>query len=172
MGQRLGYTTRMVLTVICDEMSEYFVFNKQYFEHMSREDVQNILVSHEKLKGYGFTSEAIYSLLIIHRDLLKSAIEQKLNIQLDFMPRGFSRSLTFNHETQKFLEFVVKNFAERQNELKGKLLISTGIIKDIKEEMDLKGFGQFSAKEIRDNLRAHKKWLLNAFKEEGKLMVS
>lgn len=171
-GQKVWPNTAMLLTVIRDEISEFYVFNKKYFELMNRRDIQNLLVSHPKLKALNLDCEQVHKLIIKHRVLMKNAIEQKLNLQLDFMPRGFSRSLPFNEESQNFLEFVVENFADRINDFKAALSISDEIIKNIQEEMELKGFGQFTAKEIRDILRAHKKWLLNAFKEAGKLLVS
>ena len=99
----------MVLEIVRDELSEHFVFNEKY---------------KEKLAPLKIGIAMMRRILDNSKDKVKSVVEKKLNIKLEFIPSDCNKSLPFNDHNKKLLKFMEDDFGKRKAELKGHLAMS------------------------------------------------
>ena len=113
-----------ILEIVRDELSENFVFNETFYECMGMTDIEKYFLCHEKLAPLKIGIAMMRRILDNSKDKVKSVVEEKLNIKLEFIPIGCIKSLPFNDHNKKLLKFMEDDFGKRKAELKGHLAMS------------------------------------------------
>ena len=161
-----------ILEIVRDELSENFVFNETFYECMGMTDIEKYFLCHEKLAPLKIGIAMMRRILDNSKDKVKSVVEEKLKIKLEFIPSDCNKSLPFNDQNKKLLKFMVKNLCNRKAEIKRYryMSVSDGIIQEIFGKMKTEGFQNITAKKIRDLMRAFKQWILKAM--DGKKILN